>query len=181
MKPTPLTLYATIACASSLMCLGPAGAQDETSSQLEQLSGFLGDGTCTGKLLATKSPHTTSGKFHGEKTLDGHWVVIRYDGQATSSDSKPYHVAQYFSYDPKAGHFVDVLLDNSGESYSAGSSSGWQGDAITFENTDFTSGHHPLFRDVFTRHSALVVSHTGYERDKHGKWIKTDEEMCSRM
>ena len=28
MKPTPSTLYAAIACASSLLCLGPAGAQD---------------------------------------------------------------------------------------------------------------------------------------------------------
>ena len=75
---------------------------------------------------------------------------------------------------------MDVLLDNSGESYSAGSSSGWQGDVITFENTDFTGGSHPLFRDVFTRRGGLVVSHTGYERDKNGKWIKTDHELCKR-
>jgi len=34
---------------------------------------------------------------------------------------------------------------------------------------------------VFTRYSADRISHTGYERDKSGKWVKTDQEMCKRM
>lgn len=181
MKPTSSTLHAAIACVSSLLYLGPAGAQDMPPSQLAQLSGFLGDGTCTGNLVAAKSPHETRAKLHGEKTLGDRWVVIRYDEETTPSNSRPYHVTQYFSYDAKAGHFVDVLLDSSGESYSAGTSSGWQGNAITFENTDFTSGSHPPFRDVFTRRGAKVISHTGYERSKSGKWVKTDEETCKRM
>lgn len=179
MKPTSFTLYAVIACASPLLCLGPAGAQDVLPSQLDQLSGFIGDGTCTGNFLG-KPSHATSGKFRGEKALGGHWIVVRYHEEATSSNPRPYHVTQYFSYDAKAGHFVDVLLDNSGSSYAAGTSGGWKGDVITFENTDFTSGSHPLFRDVFARRGGLVVSHTGYGRDKHGKWIKMDQEMCSR-
>ena len=108
--------------------------------------------------------------------------MIRYDEETSSSNSRPYHVTQYFGYDVKAGHFVDVLLDNSGQSYSTGTSSGWQGDAITFENTDSTGGgSHPLFRDVFTRHGPNEISHTGYEQNKSGKWIKTDEEVCKRM
>ena len=130
--------------------------------------------------MATKSPHTTSGKFHGEKMLGDHWLVIRYDENTTAPNSKPYHVVQYFGYDPKVGRFVDVVLDNSGSSYGAGTSSGWQGDVITFENMDATGGNHGLFRDVFTRRGAKVVSHAGYWRDKHGKWIKADEEICSR-
>ena len=129
----------------------------------------------------SKSGHATSARYHGEKALGNHWVVIRYDEETTSSNSRPYHVAQYFSYDAKAGHFVDVMFDNSGESYGAGSSSGWQGDAITFENTDFTSGSHSLFRDVFTRHGATVISHTGYQRDKSGKWVKIDQKSRERM
>jgi hypothetical protein len=181
MKPTTSALYAAIACASSLLYLGPAGAQDSTPSQLDQLSGFIGDGTCTGKVLAAKSPHATSGKYHGEKTLGDRWVVVRYDEETSSSNSRPYHVAQYFSYDAKAGHFVDVLLDNSGGNYAAGTSSGWQGDVITFENTVLTSGGHYVFRDMFTRHGAQVVTHTGYQRDKSGKWVKTDHEICKRM
>lgn len=181
MKPNSSILYAAIACASSLLYLGQAGARDEMPPQLDQLSGFLGDGTCTGNFLAAKSPHATSGKYHSEKTLGDHWIVVRYEEGTTPSNSRPYQVAQYFGYDAKAGHFVDVLLDNSGGSYAAGTSSGWQGDVLTFENTDFTSGSHPLFRDVFTRRGELVISHTGYQRDKNGKWTKTDHETCKRM
>lgn len=181
MKPTSSALYAAIACASSLLYLGPASAQDAMPSQLDQLSGFLGDGTCTGNFLAAKSPHATSARYHAEKALGDHWIAVRYDEESTASNSRPYHVAQYFSYDPKAGHFVDVVLDNSGESFGAGISSGWQGDVLTFENTDSTSGTHSLFRDVFMRRGATVVSHTGYMRDKNGKWIKTDHEVCKMM
>lgn len=180
MKSTPLTLCLAIACAAPLLVPGLAMAQQALPAQMDQLTGFLGDGTCTGNILA-KPGHPSTGKFHGEKALGDHWVVIRYDEDASASSSRPYHVTQYFSYDAKAGHFVDVLLDNSGGSYGAGSSSGWQGDAITFENTDFTSGSHPLFRDVFTRRGAEVISHTGYEQDKSGKWVKVDEEVCKRM
>ena len=179
MKPIPSILCLAVACAAPLLGLGRAVAQDMASSQLNQLSGFIGDGTCTGNLLAAKSAHATSARYHAEKTLGDRWVVVRYDEDTTSSNSTPYHVAQYFSYDPKAGHFVDVLLDNSGENFGAGSSSGWQGDAITFENTVLASGY--VFRDVFTRSGSQVVSHTGYQRDKSGKWVKTDHEICKRM
>jgi hypothetical protein len=180
MKSTSSILCIAVACAAPLLGLRQAQAQDAMPSQMDQLSTFLGEGTCTGNLMI-KSGHATSAKYHSEKTLGDHWIVVRYDEETTSSNSRPYHVAQYFSYDAKAGHFVDVLLDNSGASYGAGSSSGWQGDAITFENTDFTSGSHPLYRDVFTRRSANVISHAGYQRDKSGKWVKTDEEVCKRM
>lgn len=181
MKTTSSTFYAAIACTSSLLYLGPAGAQNPLPPQLDQLSGFLGDATCTGNLLATKSPHATSATYHSEKTLGGHWIMVRYDEEASSSNSKPFHVAQYFGYDPKGGHFVDVLVESFDGGYGAGTSSGWQGDVLTFENTDSTSGTRPVFRDVFTRHGGLVVSHTGYQRDKTGKWIRTDHEICKRM
>lgn len=180
MKPIPSILCLAIACGMPLLGHGQAVARNTTASQLEQLSAFLGDGTCTGNLLAAKSPHATRATYHSEKTLGDRWIVVRYDEEASPSNSKPYHVAQYFGYDAKAGHFVDVLLDSSGGSYGAGTSSGWQGDVLTFENTDFTSGTHPLFRDVFTQRGGLVISHTGYERDKNGKWIETDHETCKR-
>lgn len=180
MKPTPSTLCAALACASSLLFLGPAGAQDGMSSQLDQLSSFVGDGTCSGNLLV-KPGHQTSAKVHGEKTLGDHWIVVHYDEDATAANSSPYHAAQYFRYDTTAGHFVDVLLDSSGGSYATGTSSGWQGNVITFENTVWAQGKHYIFRDAFARRGTNLFSHTGYQRDQNGKWVKTDEEMCKKM
>ena len=179
MKPIPSILCLTLACAAPLLPHGQAFAQKMPASQLDQLRDFIGDASCTGNLLM-KPGHATAAKLHGEKTLGDHWLVVRYVEDPSASNSKPYHVTQYFSYDAKGGHFVDVVLDNSGSTYGAGTSNGWQGDSITFENTDFTSGSHALFRDVFTRHSANLISHTGYAQDKSGKWIKTDHEMCKR-
>ena len=180
MKPTYPTLYAAVACVSSLLCLGPAGAQDNMTSQLEKLSAFIGDGTCTGNLLM-KPGHATTAKYHAEKAVGDRWIMVRYDEEASSSNARPYHVAQYFSYDPKAGHFIDVVMDNSGESYGTGTSSGWQGNVITFENTVLSNAGHYVFRDVFTLDGAKVGSHTGYQRDKSGKWVKTDHEICKTM
>ena len=179
MKPTPTTLYAAIACASSLLYLGPADAQNNMSAQLDKLSAFIGDGTCTGNLLM-KPGHATTARYHSEKTLGGHWIVVRYDEEASPSNSTPYHVAQYFGYDAKAGHFIDVVLDSSGSPSGAGTSSGWHGNVITFENTVMMDGSHYVFRDVFTLDGTKVGSHTGYQRDKSGKWVKTDHEVCKR-
>lgn len=179
MKLIPPTLCIALACAAPLLGHGQALAQNMAASRLDQLSGFLGDGTCTGNLL-TKSGHPTAGKYHSEKAIGDHWIMVRYDEDTTSTSSRPYHVAQYFSYDAKAGHFIDVIMDNSGESYGVGTSSGWQGNVITFENIIPASGGHDVFRDVFTRRGTQVVSHTGYARDKSGKWVKTDHEVCRR-
>lgn len=180
MKPTSSALCAALACASSLLFLGPAGAQDGTSSQLDQLSSFVGDGTCSGNLLI-KPGHPTTGKVHGEKVLGDRWIVVHYDENATAANSSPYHVAQYFRYDATAKHFADVVLDSTGASYATGTSSGWQGNVITFENTVWMQGKHYILRDAFARRSANLFSHTGYQRDQSGKWVKTDEEICRRM
>jgi hypothetical protein len=179
MKLIPPTLCIALACAAPLLGHGQAAAQNMPASQLDQLSGFIGDGTCTGSIVMEPG-HPTAGKYHSEKAIGDHWVMVRYDEETTSTNSRPYHVAQYFSYDAKAGRFIDVTLDNSGESYGAGFSSGWRGDVITFENTVLAHGGHSVFRDVFTRKGTQVMSHTGYARDKSGKWIKTDHEVCKR-
>jgi len=180
MKLIPSTFCLALACAAPLLGHGQAKAQSMTASQLDRLSVFIGDGTCTGNFLM-KPGHSTVARYHSEKAVGGHWIVVRYDEEASSSNSRPYHVAQYFSYDAKAGHFIDVVMDNSGGSYAAGTSSGWQGDVITFENVDMANGGHDVFRDVFTRDGTRVGSHTGYERDKNGKWVKTDHEVCRKL
>ena len=77
MKPTSATLYAAVGCISSLLCLGPAGAQDKLSSQLDQLSGFLGDGPCTSNLLATKSPRGMSATYNRRTWRDHHEFIAR--------------------------------------------------------------------------------------------------------
>jgi len=179
MKPTTLAVLAALIGTSAL--LGIAFAQQTTlPAPLEQLGYFVGDGTCTGHVIATgKTPaRATTARFHGEKTLDGNWVAIHYDEDQTAANPKPYRVVQYFGYDAAKKQYTSVTFDNSGSGYSTGTSSGWKDDTFTVDETTSMRGGSVSFRDVFTKSGSGMASHTGMMRDKHGKWVKTDEETC---
>lgn len=182
MKRTSLAIFAALACASAPFAIGQASAQPAAgSSPSNQLDGFVGDGTCTGNTMAMgKRPaHATTGKFHGEKILDGHWAVIHYDEDPTAAIPKPFSVVQYIGYDAVKKQFVAVAFDNSGSPYSKGTSPGWKSNSITFDET--AEGMKGLFfRDTFTKGDSGMSSHTGTMKDKSGKWVKTDEETCHK-
>jgi len=183
MNRTSLAILAVLVCASAPFAIGQASAQPAgASSPSAQLDAFVGDGTCTGHIMAMgKNPgHVTSGKYHGEKTLDGHWAVIHYDEDQTTANPKPFSVVQYIGYDAAKQHFVTVLFVNSGASYGTGVSPGWKGNTITFDETVPMGGKHTSFRDVFTNGDSGMSSHTGMMQDQHGKWVKTDEETCHK-
>lgn len=182
MKRTSLAIFTALVCASAPFVFSRAPAQQAAaSSPSGQLDRFVGDGNCTGNVMAMdKHPgHATTGKFHGEKTLDGHWVVIHYDEDKTAANPKPFSVVQYIGYDNAKKRFIAVTFDNSGAPYSMGTSQGWQGDAITFdERAEGVEGL--VFRDTFTNGDSGLASHIGTMKDKHGKWVKTDEETCRK-
>jgi len=180
MKYHAPALLISLALVSSAPFAEPAAAQAQGTSPLEQFDAFLGDGSCTGRVMAMgHSPgHATRGRIHGEKTLDGRWIAVRFDELGSAGSTNLYHVIQYFGYDRKAARLVDVVIDTSGSSSATGHSSGWRGNRITFENTENTNGKPAPFRDVFTRLGAGEVSHAGFMRDKSGKWVKADEETC---
>ncbi|MES2402917.1 MAG: DUF1579 family protein [Pseudomonadota bacterium] len=184
MKRTSLAIFAALVCTSAPFAIGQASAQQAGgSSASDQLDGFIGDGTCTGSMMAMgKTPaHATTGKYHGEKTLDGNWVVIHYDEDQTAANPKPFSVVQYIGYDAGKKHFVGVAFDNTGAPYSTGTSTGWKGGAFTLdESVPMAGGKHIAFRDIFTNGDSGMSSHTGMLQDKSGKWVKTDEETCHK-
>lgn len=179
MKRTTLAILAALFCASPF-AIGQTSVG--ASPQSDQLDRFVGAGTCTGNEMAMgKNPgHATTGKFHGEKTLDGHWIAIHYDEDQTAANPKPFSVVQYVGYDTAKKHYVTVSFTNTGESYSTGISPGWTGNSITFDETVWTNGKPTSYRDVFTDGDSGMSSHTGMLKDKDGKWVKTDEEHCHK-
>jgi hypothetical protein len=169
------------ALASMMPALHAQGAN--TPSPASQLEAFVGDGTCTGNMMAmSKNPgHATTAKYRGEKTLDGRWVVIRYEEDQTAANPKPFKIVQYFGYDATKKRFVSVIVDNnSGVGYSTSFSRGWNGDAIIFDESATMDGKQASYRDTFTTGESGTVSHTGTMQDKNGKWVKTDEETCHK-
>lgn len=183
MKRTSLAIFAALVCMSAPLAIGQASAQPAVaSSPSNQLDGFVGDGICTGNMMAMgKNPgHATTAKYHSEKMLGGHWVAMHYDEDQTAANPKPFSVVQYVGYDAANKHFVTVLFDNSGESYGTGVSSGWKGNTITFDESIAMGDKRASFRDTFTNGVSGMSSHTGTMRDKSGKWVKTDEETCHK-
>ena len=176
-----LSAIAVLACATAIT-VTEVNAQQPGGSG-DPLGKFVGSGTCTGQALGEdmKAFHATTGKFSSQKILDGNWVEIRYDEERSTAVTKPFHVVQYIGYDKARKRYVSVLVDNSGSGYSTGTSTGtstgWKGDSITFDES--LDGKPASFRDTFTTSSNGMSSHTGTMRDKHGKWIKTDEEHCT--
>lgn len=103
----------SLAFAAAVLISAQAHAEDKPSTQLDQLSDFLvKEGACTGNVMAMgkTAAHATTGHAHAEKTLDGNWLVIRYDEDKTAVNPKPFQVAQYLGYDAKNKQFITVLF-----------------------------------------------------------------------
>ncbi|CAM5361622.1 DUF1579 family protein [Rhodanobacter lindaniclasticus] len=183
MKRTSLAIFTATVCTFAAIAIAQAAAsQTSASSPLSQLDRLVGDGTCIGHQFRDgKTPGpTTTGRAHGEKTLDGHWIVVRYEQDQSVTNPRPYTVMQYFGYDRARKQFVSVALANSTGNYYVGISPGWKGTTITFDQLNLTNGRPASFRDVFTASESGMASHTGLRLDKQGKWIKTDVETCHK-
>ena len=151
MKHATSAIIITLVCASASFTAQRVLAQTTGApSPLDQLDDFVGDGICTGHVMAmgSKPGHDTTGKYSAEKVLDGNWVVVHYDQDQSAATSKPYHVIQYIGYDASRKRFIAVTVDNSGSGYSTGTSAGWKGDSITFDES--MDGKPASIRDTFT-------------------------------
>lgn len=179
MKSIQTTLVASL-CIVAALTSGTALAQDKTAAASDSLDKFVGSGTCTGNVLpiGERPGHVTIGKYHGEKTLNGHWVVVHYDEDRTAANPKPFHVIQYFGYDAEKKRYVAVGLFDGAASFSVGTSTGWQSGSIAFDEGEGDPAKPAAFRDTFTNGDSGISSHTGMMLDKSGKWVKTDEETC---
>ena len=178
MKRNPSIGSAALACAAAL-AVAQVNAQDSATASADKLAGFVGDGVCSGVMATGKNASGgTTGRFHAEKALDGHWIEIRYEQDASASNPKPFKVKQYLGYDPASKQFTTVMLGNGDGVYSVGKSPGWQGDTITFEEVETARGQAGQTREAFSTHGSGLSGYTGWFRDKSGKWIKVDEEHC---
>lgn len=180
MKRTAHPVLIALVCASAL---GSAQVLSQESASLAPAGPlarfFTGSGSCTGKALGKdrKTFYATTGKYAAERVLDGHWVVAHYDQDPSAAAPQSFQVVQYFGYDAAKKRYVAVGFYNVAGTYSIGTSAGWDGDSIAFDEGD--AGKPAAFRDIFTSSHGGLAGHTGMIRDKNGKWIKVDEETCT--
>ncbi len=169
---------------SSALALAPAlraaDAPPGPPKELSQLSSFLGHWTCKGKAFATPfgPEHETEAKVSFSKQLGGYWLLFHYDETKTAKNPMPYGAAGFWGWDAADKVYVERCHDNFGGSCNA-TSKGWVGDVLTFEGPGSMGGEKMMVRDVFTKKGADVV-HSGEMQGKDGKWMKMDEETCTK-
>lgn len=175
MKRTILAFFTMLVGTSAPLAFDDAYAQE--ADGIDQFSYLVGDWDCSGQVFAhgTSLPHATTAKAHGEKAAGGRWVLFRYDEAKTAANPKPFHIDQYFGYDPGTKRYLSVAVDVAG--FFSESGAGWSGNSITF---DEVADGKIVGHDTFTRDGQDEISHSGADKEKDGNWVKTDEETCHR-
>ncbi len=146
----PRVLLATLALAATPLLAKqaakpaptkPAAAAPAPPAELAQLAYFEGNWKCSGTTFANPMgpEHATTGSVHGAKAVGGMWVHIAYDENKTAANPTPYHAGVYMGYDAAKKSFVSGCYDSFG-GYCSQTSSGWNGDTMTFEGTSNADG-----------------------------------------
>lgn len=183
MKRTNLVILAALACASAPVANGQTPTQPAVDpSPSSRIATFIGDATCAGTPMAMgkNSGPADTGRYHAEKALDGNWVVVRYRQDQSAANPHPFEVVQYFGYDPANKHYLTVMVGNGAGVHSTGSSDGWRGNSITFDEVEWARGKSHSSRETFTTRDSGLSGYTAWSRDKQGKWIKMYEETCHK-
>lgn len=183
MNRTSLTILAALVSASAPLAIGKtATPQANGQSRSSQIETFVGDAICTGTFIAggKGSSPTDTGKYFAEKTLDGHWIVVHYRQDQSAANPNPFEVVQYFGYDPTSKRYLTVMVGNGAGVHGMGFSSGWKGNSITFDETEWAGGKSHHSRETFTTGDSGLSAYTAWSRNKQGKWIKAYEEACHK-
>jgi len=174
------TIPILLACLIAGGIAVPATSTDSPAS--DELDRLVGDSICAGHIAGMgKDPgQDTSGRFHGERTLDGHWVMVQYEQDRSAARPKPFKVTMYLGFDPAARRYRLVMVGNGDGVYSVGSSPGWKGNTLTFDEVETAHGAPHRTREAFTAAGSGLAGYTGWFRDTQGNWIKFDEETCHK-
>jgi len=172
--------FLVIAVAFAASQLFAADAPPGPNPKLKELKYFSGSWSCkgTGFAFMGTPEHKTAANVEAAWTLDGYWLSLRYHETKTSINAHPVDVRVFWGWDEQQKKFASGSVDNFG-SYAIQSSTGWDGDKLTFEGDMHTSGGTVKTRDVFTKASATKVHHMA-EAEMDGKWMKMDEEDCTK-
>jgi hypothetical protein len=180
--------FRTLALASALAVAVPAlRAEDKPMAppkparEMSQLAYFAGTWSCMGKAFAGPMgpEHPTEATVRASLGLGGFWYVIHYDEKKTADNPMPYHAGMFWGFDSGEKTFVLRCHDSFG-GYCAETGKGWNGDVLTMEGSTFGVGPKTGSRDTFTKKSATEFVHAGEMQGPDGKWMKIDEETCTK-
>jgi len=176
-----LALAAAFLIAPVLRAEDKPMAPPKPAPEMSQLKYFAGNWNCAGKTFPTPMgpEHATEGTVHAALGLGGFWYVVHYDEKKADANPMPYHAGIFWGYDAAQKVFVLRCADSFG-GYCAETGKGWSGDTFVMEGPAGGMGPVTASRDTFTKKSATEMVHAGEMQGPDGKWMKTDEETCTK-
>jgi uncharacterized protein DUF1579 len=158
----------------------PPAGPPKPAPEMKQLDFFLGTWKCDGKMLANPMgpEHAMKTTATGKTDLDGFWVSVRVEEKKTKDSPMPIKGNFQMTYDAAGKKFQAVWVDNFG-GWGPATSTGWEGDKMTFTGEMFGGGQKMGSRDSFTKKSDKEMVHVG-EMQMGGKWSTMMEETCKK-
>ena len=168
----PLVIFITVAAIAT--------AREKAPSKLRELDYLGGHWQCKGTAFAFgDSPkHDVVATINGKWTLNDMWLDMHYVETKTKANPNPFDVRAFFGDDPEQKKLVLGSLENDG-GYSTESSTGWDGDSITFTGPNHMGGTTVNGKDTWTKMSKSKLTYT-FEIEDKGNWTKLIEETCTR-
>ncbi|MGH8202800.1 MAG: DUF1579 family protein [Steroidobacteraceae bacterium] len=167
-------IFLVLVAASIFASAALSAEPPKVPADLGHISFLLGDWTCTG--AASRDPANyrpgPPATVHARKAVGSHWIQLSYD-------NRDLHVAGYIGFNTKRKQFVQSMVDSYGD-YWLGSSGGWNGDTLTFDDSSAKEGNPSSYRDSYVKHGADEFVHVGEVQRNGKKWVKIDEQTCRR-
>jgi uncharacterized protein DUF1579 len=177
MRRLSLALILVFVATSLLAAEMPEMKPDPKLRQLDYLAGSF---ACTGTAFATPMgpEHPTQATVSAGWQLNDYWLAFTYAESMTDKNPMPFTVSGYMGYDMEQKKLVVGTVDAMG-GYSTSVSDGWKDNVLTYEGPWHMGPATVKGKDTFTKKSADEFVHAAWI-EQGGKWIKLDEETCSR-
>lgn len=117
-------------------------AMPQPPVQMSQLIEVLPAGTyrCEGRaMMSGHKPYPVNATAKIERDLNGFWQVIEYEERRTQQNQHPYASREHITFDRNAGRFVNVSVDNMGETMTLTAPS-VEGNKVTFKGESMMGG-----------------------------------------
>jgi len=180
-RPCQILFVAAAFAGSPLLAGDKPMAPPKPAAEMSQFAYFNGSWSCKGKAFASPfgPEHETEATVMAKPGLGGFRYMMHYDEMKSAANPAPYHAVMIMGFDPGQKMFDSSCFDSMGGACSE-TSPGWKANVFAFEGTMVGMGQKMGVRDIFTKISATEVQHAGEIQGPDGKWMRIDEETCTK-
>ena len=158
----------------------PSSLDSQLISELDEIAYFEGTWRCEQPLSSVSSELIVL-NWQVERDLNASWYVGYAEEVATTTNPEPTSSREFLGYDAVSEHFVRVSAVSNGNLLNL-TSSGWQGEQLTWEGTVTTRNELISLRQIVTREGENTFTATYFILDSiSNDWQAAVSETCERQ